>query len=108
MTGLQEAIWLTILIGIEVLWSMKLLSNKRQILWIEFDMTNEEMINSIREICGCNSISYYNIINCRHQSDVVCGIVYQAILNGELESVQEEINKLLEKKKAIINLLEDE
>lgn len=71
-------------------------------------MTNEEMISSIREICGCNSISYYNIINCKHQSDVACGIVYQAILNRELESVQEEIDKLLEKKKSIIDLLENE
>lgn len=71
-------------------------------------MTNEEMINSIREICGCNSISYYNIINCRHQSNIMCGIVYNAILDRELEFVQEEIDKLLEKKKSIISLLEDE
>lgn len=71
-------------------------------------MTNEEMINNIKEICGCNSISYYNIINCRYQSNVACGIVYNAILNRELESVHEEIDKLLEKKKAIIDLLESE
>ena len=72
------------------------------------DMTNEEMITNIKEVCGYNSISYYNIINCRYQSDVACGIVYQAILNRELESVQEEIDKLLEKKKVIIDLLEIE
>lgn len=71
-------------------------------------MTNEEMINNIREICGYNSISYYNIINCRYQSSVACGIVYNAILDRELESVQEEIDKLLEKKKSIIELLESE
>ena len=71
-------------------------------------MTNEEMISSIREICGCNSISYYNIVNCRHQSNVACGIVYNTILNREFESVQEEIDELLEKKKSIISLLEDE
>lgn len=71
-------------------------------------MTNEEMINNIKEICGCNSISYYNIINCRYQSNVACGIVYNAILNRELESVHEEIDKLLKKKKAIIDLLESE
>lgn len=71
-------------------------------------MTNEEMIANIKEICGCNSISYYNIINCRHQSNVACGIVYNAILNREIESVQEEMDKLLKKKKSIINLLEDE
>lgn len=71
-------------------------------------MTNEEMIGNIREICGYNSASYYNIINCRYQSNVACGIVYNAILDRELESVQEEINKLLEKKKSIIELLESE
>lgn len=71
-------------------------------------MTNEEMIANIKEICGYNSVSYYNIINCKHQSDVACGIVYQAILNRELESVQKDINKLSEKKKAIIDLLESE
>lgn len=71
-------------------------------------MTNEEMIANIKEICGYNSISYYNIINCMHQSNVACGIVYNAILNRELESVHEEIDKLLEKKRAIIDLLESE
>ena len=71
-------------------------------------MTNEEMINNIKEICGCNSISYYNIRNYMHQNNVAVGIVYNAILNRELESVQEEIDKLLDKKKAIIKLLEEE
>ena len=84
------------------------LANKRQILSGEFDMTNEEMVSNIRRICSGNSASYYNIRNCRHQSNVMCGIVYNAILNRELELVQEEIDKLLEKKKAIINLLESE
>lgn len=71
-------------------------------------MTNEEMITNIKEICGYNSISYYNIINCKRQSNIACGIVYNAILNRKLESVQEEIDKLSEKKKAIVGLLESE
>lgn len=68
-------------------------------------MTNEEMINNIKEICGDNSISYYNIRDCRYRSNVAVGLMYNAILDRELESVQEEIDKLLEKKKAIIELL---
>lgn len=71
-------------------------------------MTNEEMVNNIRKICGDNSISYYNIRNYGYQSNVAVGIVYNAILDRELESIQEEIDKLLEKKKAIIDLLESE
>lgn len=71
-------------------------------------MNNEEMVSNIKKICGDNSISYYNIRNYKHQSNVAVGLVYNAILNRELESVQEEINKLLDKKKAIIDLLESE
>lgn len=68
-------------------------------------MSNEEMIDNIKKVCGSNSISYYNISSYRNANNTAVELMYTQMLEREHISVQNKIDDLIEKRKQIEDLL---
>ena len=60
-------------------------------------MSNQEMIDNIKRICGKYSISYYNIRNYANADNFVVGAMYTQMLEREKAVIEEQVAELRKK-----------